>query len=141
MWDSAYTQKRIISAFIKALRMKLLPSAETQFTLRSVSHIKYGTLRKKCCSSRLVFNNLAKLTKILTKKNQCNRFCFISIGVQTVLKFLVCIRNLRQYKKFPSDKFVKKKNISKNISWYAKLFRITIVQLTMQLVFRIINVY
>ena len=101
MWDSAYKQKRIISAFIKALRMKLLPSAGTQFTLRSVSHIEYGTLRKRCCSSRLVFNNLAKLTKILTKKNQCNRFCFISIGVQAVLTFLVCIRNLRQYKKLP----------------------------------------
>ena len=136
MLDSAYTQKRIISAFIKALRMKLLPSAGTQFTLRSVSHIKYGTLRKRCCSSRLVFNNLAKLTKILTKKNQCNRFCFISIEVQAVLTFLVCLRNLRQYKKLPEDKFVKKKSISKNISQYAKLFLITIVQLTMQLVFQ-----
>ena len=74
MWDSAYKQKRIISAFIKALRMKLLPSAGTQFTLRSVSHIEYGTLRKRCCSSRLVFNNLAKLTKILTKKINATGF-------------------------------------------------------------------
>ena len=74
MWDLAYKQKRIISAFIKALRMKLLPSAGTQFTLRSVSHIEYGTLRKRCCSSRLVFNNLAKLTKILTKKINATGF-------------------------------------------------------------------
>ena len=29
MWDSAYTQERIISSFIKALQMKLLPSAGT----------------------------------------------------------------------------------------------------------------
>ena len=69
MWDSTYTQKRIISAFIKALQMKLVPSAGTQFTLRSISHIKYITHWKRCYSSRLVFNNLAKLTKILTKKS------------------------------------------------------------------------
>ena len=69
MWDSTYTQKWIISAFIKALQMKLLPSARTQFTLRSISHIKYITHRKRCYSSRLVFNNLAKLTKISTKKS------------------------------------------------------------------------
>ena len=29
MWDSTYTQKWIISAFIKALQMKLLASART----------------------------------------------------------------------------------------------------------------
>ena len=29
MWNSAYTQKSMISAFIKALQMKLLPSAGT----------------------------------------------------------------------------------------------------------------
>ena len=101
MWDSTYTQKRIISAFIKVLQMKLLSSAGTQFTLRSVSHIKYGTLRKRCYSSRLAFKNLAKLTKILAKKNQCYRLRFISIGVEAVLKFLICIRNLSQYKKLP----------------------------------------
>ena len=70
MWDSTYTQKKIISAFIGlALQMKLLPSAGTQFTLRSISHIKYITHRKRYYSSRLVFNNLAKLIKILTKKS------------------------------------------------------------------------
>ena len=29
--------------------------------------------------------------KILTKKNQCNKFCFISLEVQAVLKFLVAV--------------------------------------------------
>ena len=29
MWDSTYTQERIISAFIKALQMKPVPSAGT----------------------------------------------------------------------------------------------------------------
>ena len=42
--------------------------------LRSVSHIKCGTQRKRCYSSRLVFNNLAKLTKILTKKINATGF-------------------------------------------------------------------
>ena len=46
MWDCTYTQKRIISAFIKALQMKLLPSTGTWFTLRSVSHIKLPPLGK-----------------------------------------------------------------------------------------------
>ena len=39
MWDSAYTQKRIISAFIEVLQTKLLPSAGMYFSLRSVLHI------------------------------------------------------------------------------------------------------
>ena len=76
MWDSTYTQKRIISAFIKVLQMKLLSSAGTQLTLRSVSHIKYGTLRKRCYSSRLAFKNLAKLTKILAKKKSMLQVAF-----------------------------------------------------------------
>ena len=29
MWNFAYTQERIISAFVKAMQMKLLPSAGT----------------------------------------------------------------------------------------------------------------
>ena len=78
MWNFAYTQKRIISAFVKAMQMKLLPSAGTQFTLRSAQHIKYGTLRKRCCSSRLMFNNLTKLTKIWTKKKKINTTGFVS---------------------------------------------------------------
>ena len=76
MWNSTYTQKSIISAFIKALQMKLLPSAGTQFTLRSVSQIKYGTPRKRYCSSRLMFNNLTKLTKILSKKKSVQQVLF-----------------------------------------------------------------
>ena len=45
----------------------------------------------------------------MTKKNQCNRFYFIPVGVRTVLRILVGIKNLWQYKKLPLDKFVKKK--------------------------------
>ena len=46
--------------------------------------------------------------------------------VRAVLRFLVRVKNLEQYNKLPSDKFVKKKkNISQNISQYAKFFRIT----------------
>ena len=56
---------------------------------------------KRLCSSRLIFNSLAKLTKILIKNMQCKRFCFISEGVQAVLRFLVSINNLGQYEKLP----------------------------------------
>ena len=43
------------------------------------------------------------------EKIQCNRFCFISVGVQAVLRFLVIIQNLQQCKKLIWSKFVKKK--------------------------------
>ena len=40
-------QKRIVYASIKTLQIELLPSsAANLFTLRSISHIKYSTLRK-----------------------------------------------------------------------------------------------
>ena len=35
--------------------------------------------------------------------------CFISVGVQTVLRILAIIKNLEQYNKSPLGKFVKKK--------------------------------
>ena len=97
--------------------MKLLPSsAAKQFILRSITtHIKYSTFRKRCYLFKLMFNSFTKLTKILKKKIQCNRFYFILMGVQEVLRFLVSIRDLRQYEKL---------NILKNILQYAKLFRI-----------------
>ena len=53
-----------------------------------------------------MFNNLMKLTKILTRKNSVQ---FISVGVWAVLRFLVIIKNLGQYKNLPGDKFVEKK--------------------------------
>ena len=53
--------------------------------------------------------DLTKLTKILTKKIQCE-FCFISVGVWTIQKFLVCIKNFGQYKKLPLDKLARKKD-------------------------------
>ena len=74
-------------------------------------------LRKRLYLSRLMFNNLAKLTKILTKKiNVYNRFCFISVQVWAELRFLVSIKNFGQYKKLPWDnKFMKKKRTFRKI--------------------------
>ena len=63
-----------------------------------------------------MLNNLKKLTKIVTKKTECNRLGFTSVWVWAVLKFLVSIKNNRQYKKLPWDNFVK---IKKD---FAKLF-------------------
>ena len=61
---------------------------------------------KKTYLSGLMFDNLKKTNK----KNQWSRFGFISVGVRAV-------KNLRQYKKFNWDQFVKKKKtISQNFS-------------------------
>ena len=54
-----------------------------------------------------MFNNLTKLTKILAKKVQCNRFCFNLVEVQAELRFFVSMKNLRQYKNLSEDKCVK----------------------------------
>ena len=61
-----------------------------------------------------MFNNLTK-QKSQHEKINCCRFCFVSVGVRAVLRFLVSIKNLKQYKKLPSDKFVKKKHFAKQI--------------------------
>ena len=42
-------------------------------------------------------------------KIQCNWFCFISVGIRAVIRILVSINNLGQYKKLPWGKFMKKK--------------------------------
>ena len=47
--------------------------------------------------------------EILTKENPMKQILFNSVGVRAVLKILVSIKNLRQDKKFPWDKFVNKK--------------------------------
>ena len=47
----------------------------------------------------------------MTKKNKCNRICFIPVGVRKVIRILVGMKNLWQYKKLPLDKFVEKKRI------------------------------
>ena len=61
-----------------------------------------------------MFNNSENFD---VKKIQCNRFCFILVQVRVILRFLVCIKNFRQYKKMPWDKFVKKKRT------FSKTFR------------------
>ena len=43
---------------------------------------------KRLYLSRLMFNNLTKLTKNLDDKIQWNRFCFISVAEWTVLRIL-----------------------------------------------------
>ena len=70
-----------------------------------------------------MFNNSnLDVTKQKSWRNeiQYNMFCFISVGVRAVLRFFVSMENLGQYKKLSWDKFVKKKDISQNISLYAK---------------------
>ena len=57
----AYLLKRMISGSIKPLQIKLL-------------------------LSRMIFNNLTKLTN-LDEKNQCKRLCFISVRVRAVLNY------------------------------------------------------
>ena len=42
-----------------------------------------------------MFNILANLAKILMGKTQCNRFCFIPLGKQVVLGFLVSVKTLK----------------------------------------------
>ena len=59
----------------------------------------FTRLRKRLHSSRLIFNNLTKLTKILYLNIQCNRFCFILIGARALLRVLVTIKNFGQFKK------------------------------------------
>ena len=48
---------------------------------------------------------------LVEKKIHCSRFYYISIGVRAVLRFLVSIKNLEQYKKLPYNKFGKKKHL------------------------------
>ena len=50
-------------------------------------------LRKWLYLSRLMFNNLKKLAKAVARKNKSNRFDSILVGVPTVLRFLVSIKN------------------------------------------------
>ena len=51
--------------------------------------------KKTIYPSRLKFNNSTKLMAILPRKNSIQ---FISVGVRVVLRFLVSIKNLGQYK-------------------------------------------
>ena len=51
-------------------------------------------------------------------KIQCNRFCFISVGVRTILRFWVGIKNLGQYEKLPW----KKENFAEHFVVYEFFF-------------------
>ena len=76
-------------------------------------------------SSRQMFNNLAKLTKVLKKEIECDMFCFFSVGVLVVLRFLVKIKEFGQSKIFCVGNF----------------FRITMFSWWCTWCFGIINIY
>ena len=46
----------------------------------------------------MMFNNLTNLMNNWMRKIQYNSFCFILVGVQAVLRVLISIKNLKQYK-------------------------------------------
>ena len=74
-----------------------------------VHYLTYFTwLRKKLYLSRLMFNNLTKLTRILylDQKNSMQQVLFHLFRARAVL---VSIKNFGQYKNLPWDKFVRKK--------------------------------
>ena len=49
----------------------------------------------------MIFSNLVKLTKSLTKKSLCPvAICFNSLGVQPVFRYLVRIKNFEQFSKY-----------------------------------------
>ena len=56
-----------------------------------------------------MFNKLRKLTKILKRDNSMQQVLFHFSRSAAVLRILVSIKNLGQYKKLPLDKLVKKK--------------------------------
>ena len=52
---------------------------------------------------------MTKLTEIVIRENSMQQVLFHFIGVQVVLRILVTIKNLQQYKTLSWDKLVKKK--------------------------------
>ena len=119
------------------------------FSVYSLSSLKtyLNDWEKKLYSPRLMFNKLTKLTKILTRKNQCCTFCFVSVGhfisgIAAVLRFLVSIKYLEPYKKLPWDKYAKKKRtFSQKNLYYVKFFRITMFSWWFSWFLRTINLY
>ena len=95
------------------IKISLERSVSISFSVYSLYYFTW--LRNILYSSRWMFNNLIKLTKIFWKKIQCNRFYFISLEARAVLRLLVSIKILRQYKKLPWDKFVRKKRTFRKI--------------------------
>ena len=114
-------------------------SASIRFSVHSLYYFTW--LRNILYSSRWIFNNLIKLTKILWKKNQCNRFYFISLEARAVLRLLVSIKILWQYKKLPWDKFVRKKKHFGKYLVVCKIFRAAMFNWWFSRFFRITNVY
>ena len=79
------------------------------FCSLAVNKKLFKWLRKRLYLSWLMFNNLKKLMKIVTRK-KINTVFHFSRSVSSI-KVLVSIKSLKQYKKLPWDKFVKKKHL------------------------------
>ena len=97
--------------------------------------------RKWLNSFRLMFNNLIKLTKILTRENSMQQVLFHFSRSWPILRILVSIKNL-EYKNFLLEKNLwRKKNILQKHSAVGKFFfRITMFSWWFSWL-RIINVY
>ena len=110
-------------------------STSIVFSVHSLSSLKilfYMTEKKTILDNtwlylRIYLNNLTKLTEILTRKNSMRKVLFHFWGEQVLLRIMVSVKNLGQYKKLPWNKFVKKNNILQNILHYAKPFKITLL--------------
>ena len=94
------------------------------------------------CSLPIIIKNFFYMTKtkILTRDNSMHQVLFDFSRSRAILRVLVSIKNLGQYKKFPCDKFVKKKNILKSIPQYAK-FLLELQCLTDDLVYLELSVF
>ena len=56
MQNSTYIQKKIISASVKTLQVKLFSSSPAMlFTLRSILHVKYSTFRKQTAIKSIAY--------------------------------------------------------------------------------------
>ena len=113
------------------------------FSVYSRSSLKktdFRWMRKRLYSSRLMFNIFTKLTKSWWDKIQCNMFCFISVRVRTVLRFLVQ-KSSGNTKDCLEINLWRKKEHRKTFRSMRNFFRVTMFNWLFSWFFRIINVY
>ena len=126
-WILAIAQNYLWSFWKETLSRRILERNTIVFPVHSLLSIIVKKLilhdweKDYTCPERCLLTWQNEKKSRQKKSIQHARFCFISVGVRAVLRFLVSLKKLGQYKKFPWDK----KNISQNISWYVKFFRIT----------------
>ena len=113
------------------------------FSVYSRSSLKktdFRWMRKRLYSSRLMFNIFTKLTKSWWDKIECNMFCFISVRVRTVLRFLVQ-KSSGNTKDCLEINLWRKKEHRKTFRSMRNFFRVTMFNWLFSWFFRIINVY